>query len=147
MCSSSGSQRLPYGSCWDKNLLNIMLGIPFLLCFFDSPAKPVTRSIINTAKIFQNQVTPTFFGQEMNIIHFVSKTELNLMSHNKPYNTGFLQTRYTKEILEKQERPVMLTFLLLCVCCMWCLTWKSSVNILGWEKWAQSSFENIYLPQ
>lgn len=70
-----------------------MLGIPFLLCFFDSPAKPVTRSVINTAKIFQNQDIPTFFGQEMNITHCVSKADLDLMSHNKSYKTGFLQTR------------------------------------------------------
>lgn len=65
-----------------------MLGIPFLLCFFGSPAKPVTESVINTAKIFQKQDIPTFFGQEMNITHFVSKAELDLISHNKPYNTG-----------------------------------------------------------
>lgn len=89
MCVSSGPQRLPYGSCWDKNLLNIMLGIPFLPCFFDSPVKPVTKSIINTAKIFQIKIFLYFSDQEMNITHFVSKAELDLISHDKPYNTGF----------------------------------------------------------
>lgn len=67
-CVLQWFSKTSYGNCWDKKLLNITLGISFLPCFDwqQGPSK---------SKIFLH-----LFGYKINITHFVSKIELDLLS-------------------------------------------------------------------